>query len=322
MSETMDRGDAMPLGELAFADGLGSLARAIQQNLSEEVQSLDFIVSAAVELIPGVESAAVSTLAGRNRLAGQSSSGAFAGPVLEAQNATGEGPCLNVAEGGDQVLISDVLADDRWPSFATTVAPIGVRSIVCTPLTGDGSIRGSLSLHATEPGAFNEETRELARVFAAHASIALAGAARHRNIVVALGSRDIIGQAKGILMERFGITADAAFTVLLRMSQHLNIKLRDVSAELCSTGVLPGVTDLQRSRGGAGAATRTIVADAVARTGGATTGAAADDPEVDGVARDALAAGSRDEDVAVEAVLSAGDGSPSDPGRPTSRSSS
>lgn len=326
MSETMDRGDAMPLGELAFADGLGSLARAIQQNLSEEVHSLDFIVSAAVDLIPGVESAAVSTLAGKNRLAGQSSSGAFAAPVLEAQNATGEGPCLNVAEGGDQVLIADILADDRWPHFATTVAPVGVRSMVCTPLTGDGSIRGSLSLHATEPGVFNDETRELARVFAAHASIALAGAARHRNIVAALGSRDIIGQAKGILMERFGITADAAFTVLLRMSQDLNIKLREVSAELCSTGVLPGVTDLQRSRGGARStvvpdATGTVVADAVARTGGATTGPAADDPEIDGVAAEALADGSHDEDVAVEAVLSANDGALPGQERSASRAS-
>ena len=62
---------AAPTGELAFADGLGSLARSIQQNLGDEVHSLDFIVSAAVELIPGVESAAVSTLAGKNRLAGQ-----------------------------------------------------------------------------------------------------------------------------------------------------------------------------------------------------------------------------------------------------------
>ena len=202
----------------------------------------------------------------------------------------------------------------------------GVRSHGLHAAERRRSIRGSLSLHSTAPGVFNEETRELARVFAAHASIALVGAARHRNIVAALSSRDIIGQAKGILMERFGITADAAFAVLLRMSQHLNVKLREVSAELCSTGVLPGVGDAPRKRVDATSAssedTRTtaVVDAAIARTGGALTGPAAADPEVDGVALEALAGGSLDEDVVVEAALSADGTTETGTTRPVSRS--
>ncbi|MEO5834703.1 MAG: GAF and ANTAR domain-containing protein [Nakamurella sp.] len=247
MSELMERDDSAA-GEAAFADGLGTLARDIQANLSEEVHSLDFIVSAAVDLIPGAESAGVSTQAAKNRLAGHSASGPLVAPVLEAQNDTGEGPCLYVVNGGDQVLVVDMAQDDRWRAFAEAVAAAGVRSMLCTPLTGEGGIRGTLTVVSTRPGVFDDESRELARVFAAHASIALAGAARNRNIVAALESRDVIGQAKGILMERLGVSADAAFAVLLRMSQHLNRKLRDVSAELCSTGMLPGGLDGQRTR--------------------------------------------------------------------------
>lgn len=287
VSELMERGGAASAGEAAFADGLGTLARAIQANLSEEVHSLDFIVSAAVELIPGAESAGVSTQAAKNRLAGQSASGPLVGPVLEAQNETGDGPCLDVVSGADQLLVADLAVDDRWRAFADAVAAAGVRSMLCTPLTGEGNIRGSLTVMSTRPGVFDDESRELARVFAAHASIALAGAARHRNIVAALGSRDVIGQAKGILMERFGITADAAFAVLLRMSQHLNRKLRDVSAELCSTGILPGGPELQRGRSGAPSRT-------ASSAGGASTA---------GAAADAVAAGSTDADVMVEAAI-------------------
>ena len=299
MSEAMEQGGAAPTGELAFADGLGSLARSIQQNLGEEVHSLDFIVSAAVELIPGVESAAVSTLAGKNRLAGQSSVGDLAGPILDAQNDSGEGPCLKVAEGGDQVLIDDLLTDGRWPEFSRRAERVGVRTLLCTPLSGDGQIRGSLSLHARTPGVFNDETRDLARVFASHASIALAGAARHRNVVAALGARDIIGQAKGILMERFGITADAAFAVLLRMSQQLNVKLRDISAELCRTGVLPGTDSPSRARREGGAlSARAVVEAAVARTDSSAPGVAGA-----AVAAEALAGGTRDDDLAVEAAV-------------------
>ncbi len=250
MSELLERAAVHP-AEVSFADGLSTLARSIQSDLSEEVQSLDFIVSAAVELIPGVESAGVGVQTAKNQLAGQSGSGPLAGPVLAIQNDLGVGPCLDVADGDEQVLVTDLAgltADHRWQVFAAAVASVGVRSMLCTPLRGEGGIRGSLTVMSTQPDVFDAETRELARVFAAHASLALSGAAQHRNLLAALGSRDVIGQAKGILMERFGLSAESAFAVLLRMSQHLNLKLREVSAQLCTTGVLPGTSDPELSR--------------------------------------------------------------------------
>ncbi len=77
-------------------------------------------------------------------------------------------------------------------------------------------------------------------MFAAHAAVAVAGAEHEQNLRTAVNSRDVIGQAKGFLMERHRLTADQAFAVLARVSQELNRKLADVASELADTGAVPG----------------------------------------------------------------------------------
>jgi hypothetical protein len=111
--------------------------------------------------------------------------------------------------------------------------------MMCTSLIAQDRIYGSLSLASGQPHAFDEESQALATIFAANATIALAGHEWRRNMTVALSSRDVIGQAKGILMERYRLTPDAAFALLVTASQHAHTKLRTISEELCRTGELP-----------------------------------------------------------------------------------
>ena len=159
--------------------------------------------------------------------------------VMGLQNEIGQGPCLDAVAQTDQIRISDITAEERWPLFHGRAAAIGAFSTICTPLAAGTAIYGSLSLVAKTAGALGDESASLAAVFAAHATIALAGAVSLRRLSTALDTRDVIGQAKGILMERYRITPDAAFALLARVSQDTNIKLRDVADALCRTGGLP-----------------------------------------------------------------------------------
>ena len=112
--------------------------------------------------------------------------------------------------------------------------------MVCTPITVKRVRVGVLTLlgDAIDFDDADEDTAMLARVFAAHAGIALTGEQRTADATAALSTRDVIGQAKGIVMERFGVTADAAFAMLVKASSDTNTKLRTVCDQLCLTGAL------------------------------------------------------------------------------------
>ncbi len=111
-------------------------------------------------------------------------------------------------------------------------------SMLCFQLFVVGDDLGALNLLAHRRASFTDESEQVGLLFASHAAVAVAGAQQREDITVALGSRDVIGQAKGILMERFRITADQAFALLARASQDTNRKLHDIAEELALTGAL------------------------------------------------------------------------------------
>jgi AmiR/NasT family two-component response regulator len=98
---------------------------------------------------------------------------------------------------------------------------------------------GALNLYSSQPHAFDEDAEHVGLLFATHAAVALAAALQQEHLTQAIHGRDLIGQAKGILMERHKLTADQAFTVLVRTSQRSNTKLRDLAEHLANTGELP-----------------------------------------------------------------------------------
>jgi GAF domain-containing protein len=136
--------------------------------------------------------------------------------------------------------IEDTGRDERWPRFSAEAARLNVRSMLCVPLWIDERGLGALSLYADQAAAFSDPHERVTVLLATFAALALAEAQRADQLHDALGNRDVIGQAKGILMERHGVTADAAFGVLSRVSQAENLKLAEIARQFVATGKLPG----------------------------------------------------------------------------------
>ena len=205
------------------------------------------VVTAALAYIDGAQHAGI-TLSGHVHEFTPVVGDDVAGDVERQQYATGEGPGLSAATKQAPVIdVLDLHADDRWPRFAAAVAHLGIRSALSFHLytvTG-GAIDtvGALTVYATRPAAFSRDSIDTGIALASHTAIAVAAAELGTHLRTALRSRDVIGQAKGILMERFKITAEQAFDLLIAASQRTHRKLRDLAELLTVTGEL-GVPDL------------------------------------------------------------------------------
>ncbi len=161
------------------------------------------------------------------------------------QHRAGEGPCLDAVRLGTTFYAEDLSEDGRWPVFGASANALGVRSLFGLPLRFNDT-PGALNLYARYPHAFGVIDRGKAALLAAAADLAFSSAQsleieerRTSTLQAALATREIIGQAEGILMERERINSDQAFDVLRRASQHLNMKLRDVAQDLVDTGERP-----------------------------------------------------------------------------------
>jgi GAF domain-containing protein len=162
--------------------------------------------------------------------------------VFELQISSDNGPLVTAMRERATVLIRDTGAEDRWPEWAAKVAALGVRSVLDVPLTtGDGARQtvGVLGLYSPEPDAFSADDEAIAHILARHASVAVASARHEETMAQAVDARKLVGQAMGILMERFDVDGDRAFAILKRYSQDTNTKLRDVAQQLIDTRKLP-----------------------------------------------------------------------------------
>jgi hypothetical protein len=148
-----------------------------------------------------------------------------------------EGPVFEAMSADEPVTCTDLDASARWPEFAPRAVLNGVRSTLSVRLPSERGA-GALNIYCSEPGEFGAGTRSAAIAVAAELTVTLGSARRIANLTMALQSRDLIGQAKGIAMERYKISADAAFALLSRISQERNIKLRDLAAEITTTGLV------------------------------------------------------------------------------------
>jgi len=222
------------LGSLDPVDALGAAARQLQA-VTDTDELLQQIVDAAVA------TAAACTYAGisidRN---GRTTSPVVSDPaVLEidtAQYTAGRGPCLEAIRG-PEVLVNapNIATDERWPDFGAEAAELGVTALVAHRLYVDSQTLGSLNLYSTAPDGFNDEDRRQFVVLAALASLAINAVLLHDDaggLREALRSRDVIGQAKGILMASDGLDEDGAFEHLRKLSQVQNRKLRDVAQDV------------------------------------------------------------------------------------------
>jgi GAF domain-containing protein len=150
----------------------------------------------------------------------------------------GYGPCLDAGRGGVPLRIDDMRTEERWPSYTERTAGIGVRSSLSVPLPYQGGVIGALNNYASTPAAFaSVESLRAATDVAEAIAVAVANAEAHhqlgeqaRNMRIAMESRAVIEQAKGVLMAQQGVDAEQAFEILRAASQRSNRKLRDVAA--------------------------------------------------------------------------------------------
>jgi GAF domain-containing protein len=155
------------------------------------------------------------------------------------------GPCLEAYQVGK--IVREKLSEKagRWPEFSTEARKAGIQSVLAVPLVANGHPLGALNLYSKSSTGYDEAAEETALLFSQQAAVACANAEVYwrtctltEHLREALGSRDVIGQAKGILMARRNCTAEAAFELLRQASQHRNIKLRDIAEQVVYLGDL------------------------------------------------------------------------------------
>ncbi|WP_431839443.1 GAF and ANTAR domain-containing protein [Gordonia hongkongensis] len=222
--------------ELAdFGAQMTRIAGEMRRESDDTEAALRSMTKFAVDAIPGAEYATV-TLVTNGTIETPVMVGDLGGQADNLQRDLGEGPCIRAAVSDLTVWIDDMRTETRWPNFAAAAADLGIRSMACFYLYIDGDDSAALNLHSTEPAAFTAEARQLGELFAAHAATAFGAIQEKQQLRAALGSRDIIGQAKGMIMERYRLDADEAFALLARLSQDTNTKLVEVATQIVKAG--------------------------------------------------------------------------------------
>ncbi|HUP85370.1 MAG TPA: GAF and ANTAR domain-containing protein [Acidimicrobiales bacterium] len=184
---------------------------------------------------------------GPNGLATAAASAPIVAALHALQVESGEGPCFDAVASQTPFYATDLARDPQWPTFARGAVALGIRSVLAYPVVNSGRA-SALNLYAAMPEAFGAADRARGLLLSVFAGLAIGAAdeleradAREANLRAALRTRELIGQAQGILMERERITSDQAFALLRDSSQYLNVKLREVAQNLVETGETPTI---------------------------------------------------------------------------------
>ncbi len=237
-SQLRTSGD-IPAATPNIGAAMAQLARTLQHEHSSEPATLQAVTTAAVRAVPGAAQAVISLVIRQKMVQAHAATDPSAGRLDELQTELDDGPCLRAVREQQTVHIPDMATESRWPHFAAAATQAGVGAMLCFQLFVEGDNLGALNLYAATAGAFTEESETVGLIFATHAAVALAGAQQENQLSTALASRDIIGQAKGIVMERFHIDADHAFALIARLSQEQNIKLHTIATQLIADATKP-----------------------------------------------------------------------------------
>lgn len=210
---------------------MGEVARQLDQpdNVADQLAT---VLDAAVETLPGVDVASITVLHRDGRAETVASTSPLAVEMDSMQYELDEGPCLDALRRRPFLRVDDMPAEQRWTVYAPKAAGKGIGGQIGVELYNDHRSIGGLNLYSLQPNAFDEDTRSAALLFATHAALAMGRTRQVEELNTALGSRKIIGQALGIVMERFGLDEHRAFQFLIRVSRNGNVKLRDVARRI------------------------------------------------------------------------------------------
>ena len=231
------------------AETFAEVARVLAVH-ADMPSTLHKIVHLAVEHLDACEFAGISFVEGKT-ITSPASSNEVPRILDRIQSETGEGPCIDAIKEHELFQTDDLRVEQRWPQFSERAhAETGVLSIISLRLFVEKDTMGSLNLYATERAAFDETDVALGTVFAVHAALAMGAARREETLETKARSRDLIGQAKGILMARSGVDEDRAFEMLKLASQRMNLKLRDIAQSIAEGSPLEGAPPERAPNGG------------------------------------------------------------------------
>jgi transcriptional regulator with GAF, ATPase, and Fis domain len=218
----------------ALVEAFAAIASSIQASEDYE-QTLRRLTETAVDTVDGCEAASLS-LVERGVPVTRAATSPLASRGDQRQYDEGEGPCLDAAMQERWLYTSDVATDQRWPrSCGRMHRELGVGSMFSCRLTLDAAPKqtlGGLNLYATSRDAFDHDDRMLAILLSSMAAVVVDASRRQAQLRAALESRQVIGEAVGILRHQSNLSSDEAFEVLIHASQRMNLKLRDVARRI------------------------------------------------------------------------------------------
>lgn len=212
---------------------IAEIARTLYQRRGGHGGVVAELAEHAAAVLPGVDYANVTVTSGPSSIDTPAATHPCAVQLDDIQRRLAEGPCLSSAWHNKTVHVEDLETETRWPRFrAEALANTPVRSVMGFQLFVTGRSMGSLNVFAERPRAFDGQTRRLGSLFATHTALVWDAARREAQFQEALASRDIIGQAKGMIMERYHLDAGQAFDMLRTLSHDSNTALSDVAARI------------------------------------------------------------------------------------------
>jgi hypothetical protein len=201
-------------------------------------EALAAITVGAVEAVPGIEHVSVSITSQHGQIQTLAPTDILAVQADELQYELGEGPCLDAVLDQPVVQVNDIRTDLRWPAYGPRVAKqLGIGSQLAFQFRAEPHARGGLNLYSSRANAITTETHQIGVLFANLAAVALGWTRQAQSLTDALETRTMIGQAIGVLMERYRLDPDRAFGFMVRTSQAANIKLREVAAGIVDDAI-------------------------------------------------------------------------------------
>lgn len=214
-----------------LATTFGEIARALVAEQDAQA-TLGRMVKLAVETIDSCQHCGVSIVEGR-RIVSPASSDEIPAIVDRLQFESGEGPCIDAIKDHEVFQTGRLSEESRWPNFAHRASTeSGIESILSFRLFVDGDTMGSLNLYSEQHDAFDDHDVAFGAVFAAHAAVAWSTSRTIENLRKGIQTRELIGEAVGILMARQDVSEAEAFDILTRASQRLNVKLRLIAEDV------------------------------------------------------------------------------------------
>ncbi|WP_184764422.1 ANTAR domain-containing protein [Streptomyces griseoloalbus] len=210
-----------------LAEALTAAARQLHDTSSPD-STLDTAVRLAVDLVPGADHAGISVIERNNRRRTLAWTDEVVRSAEDGHPAPERRPYWHRLWTAPVAGVEDSEGDEG----EDVLSERGLRSVLSLRLRADRRRLTVLTTYSRKPRAFDETSLRIGRLFTAHVGMALDSATVREQLTEAMRTRDLIGQATGILMERLDIDAAGAFDSLVRASQRENVKLRDLARRI------------------------------------------------------------------------------------------